>query len=69
MGAGTLLDLMLSSKEELVRDMKVRDQLGCSSHQVVEFRILRGGNNAKSRITTLDLGRADFDLYWQQSED
>ena len=38
---GVLLDLILANKEELVRDVKVRVNLHCSSHEVVEFRILR----------------------------
>lgn len=51
---GTLLDLVLTNIEELVRKGKVRCSLGCSDHQTVEVRILREGNNAKSRITTPD---------------
>jgi len=39
---GTLLDLVLTNKEGLVEDVKVRGRLGCSDHEMVEFRNLRG---------------------------
>jgi len=32
-------------------------------HEMVEFRILRGGSRAISRIKTLELRRADFALF------
>ena len=44
-------------------DVKVGGSLGCSDHDMVEFRILRGGSRAISRITTLDFGRAKFGLF------
>ena len=50
---GTLLGLVLTKKEELVKDVKVRGNLDCSDHEMVEIRILSGGNKAKSRTTTL----------------
>jgi len=60
---GTLLDLVLINKEGLVEDVKVGGRLGCSACEMVEFRILRGGSRAISRIKTLDLRRADFGLF------
>ena len=57
---GALLDLVLTNKEGLVEDVKVGGRLGCSDQEMVEFRILRGGSRAISRIKTLDLRRADF---------
>ena len=59
---GALLDLVLTKKEGLVEDVKAGGSLGCSDHEMVEFRILRGGSRAISRIKTLDLRRADFGL-------
>jgi len=35
----------------------------CSDHEMVEFRILRGGSRAISRIETLHLRRANFGLF------
>jgi len=60
---GALLDLVLTNKEGLVEDVKVRGRLGCSDHEMVEFRILPGGSRAISRIKTLDLRRANFSLF------
>ena len=63
MKRGMLLDLISTNKEGLVADMKVRGSLGCLDHETVEFRILRGGSRAISRITALDFRRANFDLF------
>lgn len=43
--------------------MKVGGDLGCSDHEMPEFRILRGGSRAKTRITALDFRRADIGLF------
>ena len=37
-----LLDLVLTNKEGLVRDVKTGGSLGCSDHEMVEFGILCG---------------------------
>jgi len=58
-----LLDLVLTNKERLVEDVKVGGRLGCSDPEMVEFRILRGGSRAISRIKTLDFRRANFGLF------
>ena len=58
-----LLDLVLTNKEGLVGDVKFGGSLGCSSHEMVEFRILYGRSKATSRITTLDFRRANFNLF------
>lgn len=50
---GTLLNLILRNKKKPVRDVKVRSSLDCSDHKMPGFRILKGGNKAKSRVTTL----------------
>ena len=47
-------------KEEAVGDMKVRVSLGCSDHEVVEVRILRGDRRAKMKSTALDYTKAHF---------
>jgi len=41
--------------------VKVGGRLGCSDHEMVEFRILYGGSRVISRIKTLDLRRANFE--------
>jgi len=50
-------------KEGLVEDMKVGGSLGCSDHEMVNFRNLRGGSRVISRIKTLDFRRANFGLF------
>lgn len=51
----SLLNLMLTNEEQLSRDVKMRSSVGCSDHEIVELRILRGGHKTKSRIMTLDV--------------
>jgi len=60
---GVLLDLVLTNREGLVENVKVGGSLGCSDHEMVEFRILHGGSRAISRIKNLDFRRANFDLF------
>ncbi|KAK4825656.1 hypothetical protein QYF61_001479 [Mycteria americana] len=38
---GALLDLLLTKKEELVGDVKVKGSPGCSNHEMAAFAILR----------------------------
>ncbi|GAB0206425.1 mitochondrial enolase superfamily member 1 [Grus japonensis] len=60
---GAMLDLVLTNKEGLVGDVKLKGSLGCSDHEMVEFRILRAARKALSKLTTLDFRRADFGLF------
>lgn len=47
---------------KLLGDKKVRGYLSCNTHEIVEFRILQGGNKVNSRSATLDFGKADLSL-------
>ncbi|GAB0194936.1 hypothetical protein GRJ2_001958900 [Grus japonensis] len=58
-----MLDLILTNKEGLVGDVKLKGSLGCSDHKMVEFRILRAVRRAHSKLTTLDFRKADFGLF------
>jgi len=60
---GALLDLVLTNEEGLVEDVKVGGRLGCSNHEIMEFRIQRGRSRAISRIKTLHFRRASFGLF------
>ncbi|GAB0176082.1 hypothetical protein GRJ2_000073400 [Grus japonensis] len=60
---GAMLDLVLNNKEELVGNVKLKGSLGCSNHEMVEFKILRAARRAHSKLTTLDFRRADFGLF------
>ena len=57
------LDLLLTKRKGLVGDVEVRGCLGQSDHDMVEFSILGGGRRGNSRTATLDLQRADFELF------
>jgi len=43
--------------------VKVGGSLGCSDHDMVEFRILRGGSRAISKTTTSDFRRSNLGLF------
>lgn len=43
--------------------MKARVTFGCSDHKMVEFRILRGRKNAKSRTRALVFRREYFNCF------
>lgn len=58
----SVLDLVLTNKEVLVRNVKLKDSLGCSGHEMLEFNILGAGRRAYGRLTTLDFRRVDFGL-------
>ncbi|KAM9590815.1 uncharacterized protein ACIBXB_005869 [Morphnus guianensis] len=60
---GARLDLVLTNKEGLVGNVKLKGSLGCSDHEMVEFKNLRAARRAHSKLTTLDFRRADFGLF------
>ncbi|PKU30860.1 dtw domain-containing protein 2 [Limosa lapponica baueri] len=62
MRRGATLDLVLTNKEGLVGNVKLKGSLGCSDHEMVEFKILRTVRRVRSKLTTLDLRRAEFGL-------
>ncbi|GAB0179152.1 mitochondrial enolase superfamily member 1 [Grus japonensis] len=63
MRRGTVLELLLTNKEKLVGDVKVKGNLGGDEQKIVEFRILRRGRRLKIKLTALDFRRADFGLF------
>jgi len=58
-----MLDLVLINNEGLVGNVKLKGSLGCSDHEMVEFKILRAKRRAHSKLTTLVFRRADFGLF------
>ncbi|PKU32013.1 pre-mrna-processing factor 17 [Limosa lapponica baueri] len=60
---GVLLDLVLTNKEGLVKDMKAGGSLGYIDHEKIEFRIVGSMHKARSRTETLDFRRANLDLF------
>jgi len=63
MRTGAVLDLVLTNKEGLVRNVKLKGSLGCSDHEMVEFKILRAAGRAHNKLTTLDFRGADFAFF------
>lgn len=59
----------------LVGDLKVRGNLGCRDHEIVEFSIGQEGGRAASKTVSMDSRRASFSLFrgllgrilWEQS--
>ena len=51
MRRGAMLDLVLTNKEGLVGNVKLKGSLGCSDHEMVEFRILRAVRRVHSKLT------------------
>ncbi|GAB0192671.1 hypothetical protein GRJ2_001732400 [Grus japonensis] len=60
---GAVLDLVVTNKEGLVGNVKLKGSLGCSDHEMVELKILRAVRRADSKLTTLDLRRVDLGLF------
>ena len=60
---GAMLDLVLTNKDGLVGNVKLGDSLGCSDHEMVEFKILRAARRVHSKLTALDFRRADSGLF------
>ncbi|KAJ7395822.1 hypothetical protein BTVI_151167 [Pitangus sulphuratus] len=58
--SGAMLDLVLTNKEGLVGNMKLKGSLGCSDHEMVEF--LRAARRVHSKLTPLAFRRAHFGL-------
>jgi len=62
MRRGAMLYLVLINKEGLVGNVKVKGSLGCSDHEMLDFKTLRVARRLRSKLTTLDFRRADFGL-------
>ncbi|GAB0181373.1 hypothetical protein GRJ2_000602600 [Grus japonensis] len=60
---GAMLDLVLTNKEGLVGNVKLKGSHGCSDHEMVEFEILRAVRRVHSKLTALDFRGADFALF------
>jgi len=62
MRRGAILNFVLTNKEGLVGNAKLKSSHGCSDHEMEEFKILRAAMKAHSKLTTLDFRRTDFGL-------
>lgn len=64
---GRLLKHMLTNQEQ-VKDMKAESSIDCSGHEMLEFRIQRGGCKGNSRITILVFRSAELHVPLTDSE-
>lgn len=55
-----MLDLILSNKEGLVGNVKLKGSLGCSGCQMVQFRMLSAARREHSNLTYLGFRKADL---------
>ena len=54
---GAMLDLILPNKEGLVGNVKVKGSLGCSDHEMVEFKIRRAARRVQAHYPGLPESR------------
>ena len=60
---GTLLDLILTNKEGLVSNARLKGSLGCSDQEMVVVKILMVSKRMCNKLATLDYRTANFDLF------
>ena len=58
---GSILDLVFSDNRELLHDFVIREGLGKSDHNAVQFRISSNSNPRDNLILVPDFNRANFD--------
>lgn len=57
------VDLMVTSASQLVGGLKIGGSLCCSDHTLVEFAALGDVGQTKSKVRTLNFGKAKLQLY------
>ena len=60
---GALLDLLFTNRERLVGDVKVRNCLGQSNHETVEFSILDDVRRVTNKTSIMNFKKVDFDQF------
>ena len=60
---GAMLDLVLTDKEGLVGNVRLKGSLGCSDREMMEFKVLRAARKVHSKLTALDFRKADVGLF------
>jgi len=58
-----LLNLVLTSTEEIINKVKIRGSLGCNDHALVEFLISRNMGRTKIAVRTVNFRRVKFQLF------
>lgn len=57
------LDVLFTNKKEPVGDVLINGSLGCTDHEKVESKILKGMRKESNKTQTLDFRRRDFSLF------
>lgn len=60
MRRGAVLGLLLTNKEVLVTNVKLKNSPECSGHDILKFKMLRAARMALSKLPTLDFRGVDF---------
>lgn len=58
-----MMDFVLTNKEGLVGNVKLKGSLSCSSQELVEFKILGATKRLHSKLSALDFRRAESGLF------
>lgn len=53
---------MLTTADELIKEVKIGGSLGCSNHALMEFLISRNMGLAKSKVRIPNFRRVNFQL-------
>ncbi|PKU41619.1 hypothetical protein llap_8071 [Limosa lapponica baueri] len=60
---GTVVSGTVGHREGLVGNMKLKGSLGCSDHEMVEFKVLRVVRRVHRKLVTVGFRRADLGLF------
>ena len=58
-----ILDLLLTSANELIGNIRIGGCLGCSDHGMVEFILQREMRRAKNKIRMINFRKTEFQLF------
>ena len=57
---GNVLDIVLSSQEELINDLRILEPLGKSGHSQIHFNLMINTGNGRSKQKKRDFHRGDY---------
>lgn len=61
------MDLIITNKEGLMGNVKLKVSFDCRDHELVELEILETARMGHNKLRTLDFRRADFGLILDNS--
>lgn len=69
MKRGALPDLLLTKKERLIENVKIKYILGYIECDMVKFRIMRRGSRVKNKVTAIDFRKPVFGFFKDHLEE